>query len=221
MSPTVLDTPPDIATRKPPPPPPVRYGGGGGGSSGGDSDGSHRHDRSKTAIFGMWIALVPILMLFLAFVSAYIVRHGLGTEWTRGTMPSIVYVNTLVLWASSAMLERSRALDRRHQNARPWVGVTLVLGITFVIGQALAWQELKHRGLSFSATPYASFFFLLTVAHAIHVFGGLAGLVAATLWPRQGWHGQPLELVLRVNAIYWHFLGVLWLLLLAVLRFWS
>lgn len=213
----VLDAPREgLHTGGLPPVPPRASGGGGGG---GDS-GPERHGAPQVAVLGMWIALIPMLMLFLAFVSAYIVRHGLGTEWAAGSMPRIVYVNTVILALSSALLERGRALERAGKRVRPWIATTFLLGVAFVIGQMLAWQDLRARGLTFSATPYASFFFVMTIAHAVHVLGGLVGLGMATVWPAQGWRGQSLALLLRVNAIYWHFLACLWALLFCLLRFW-
>lgn len=227
----VLDAPREnVQAGGPPPEPPPSGDGGGGdrgdggggdrGGGGGDSDPGRGSGTQHVAILGMWIALIPILMLFLAFVSAYIVRHGLGTEWAPGSMPPIVYANTVILGLSSLLLERSRAVERAGGYARPWIAVTFLLGVTFVIGQVFAWQNLRERGMTFSATPYASFFFVMTIAHAVHVAGGLVGLGLASLWPPQGWRGQSLALILRVNAIYWHFLGCLWLLLFMLLQFW-
>src|SRR5262245_19052672 len=103
----------------------------------------------------------------------------------------------MVLLLSSDVLERSRAVARRAGRSRPWIGATFVLGVTFVIGQVLAWRQLQSSGLNFSATPYASFFFLLTAAHAIHVAGGILGLGVATAWPHGGFRRTPLVLVLR------------------------
>lgn len=213
----VLDAPRQgLHTGGPPLIPPRASGGGGGGDSGPGGDPG----KPQVAVLGMWIALIPMLMLFLAFVSAYIVRHGLGTEWATGSMPRIVYMNTVILGLSSVLLERSRALERAGKPVRPWIATTFLLGVAFVIGQVFAWLDLRARGLTFSATPYASFFFVMTIAHAVHVLGGLVGLGMATVWPPQGWRGQPLALVLRVNAIYWHFLLGLWALLFCLLRFW-
>jgi cytochrome c oxidase subunit 3 len=136
------------------------------------------------------------------------------------SLPTIVYWNTLVLVASSLVLERARRVDRAGGRARPWIMATLGLGIAFVGGQLLGWKEMAARGLDVAASPHSSFFYLLTGAHALHVAGGLLGLAIATAWPRQGWRGASLAVALHVTAIYWHFLGILWLGLLAVLRIW-
>ena len=92
---------------------------------------------------------------------------------------------------------------------------TLVLGFTFVVGQYAAWQQLRSEGLYLASAPSSSFFYVFTVLHALHVIGGLAGLVYVTNKVHRG--------VLRMNTLsaasqYWHFMGLLWLYLLFILR---
>src|SRR5580704_9243187 len=60
---------------------------------------------SSTAI---WVVLFAITMMFAAFTSALIVRKGGSLDWRHFNLPSILYFNTLVLFASSVTLELSR-----------------------------------------------------------------------------------------------------------------
>ena len=70
-----------------------------------------------TADLGIWVALAPVLMLFLAFVSAYVVRQGLGSNWSAIPVPKLLWGNTLVLLISSIFLERARHLVRTDDSA--------------------------------------------------------------------------------------------------------
>src|SRR5437016_5676659 len=54
---------------------------------------------------GIWVVLASIAMSFAAFTSALIVREGSALDWRHLTLPPIVYLNTLVLFASSFALE--------------------------------------------------------------------------------------------------------------------
>jgi cytochrome c oxidase subunit 3 len=221
-TPAILEPPsPDIGSGAPPfAGPPDDRGRGSGGGGGG---GSHRPSGGgpgSVAVTGMWVALAPILMLFMAFTSAYIVRHGLGQDWAQVPVPRLLWLNTVVLLASSLSLERGRASLRTCGRARGWVLLTLALGISFVAGQLMAWQDFAGRGIHISTTPYSSFFYVLTGAHGVHLVGGILGLTAAASWPERGWRGTPHALVLRLAAIYWHFMAVLWLGLFALLNFW-
>jgi cytochrome c oxidase subunit 3 len=213
MAPTPALLEPRVAEIGPPPAPPWRGGGRGGWQP-------PRPDASQIAVLGMWVALAPILMLFLAFVSAYVVRHGLGGDWSSAPVPRLLWLNTGVLLASSFLLERGRAALRAGSRGRAWFTATLAAGLLFVLGQILGWRAWWSQGIRIDSTPHSSFFYLLTGAHAVHLSAGLLGLGAAALWPARAPGGLTRGVVARVTAIYWHFLGALWLGIFLVLNFW-
>ncbi len=174
---------------------------------------------------GIWVVLAAITMSFAAFTSAMIVRQG-SAPLQHITLPPVLYLNTLVIVASSITLELARRRiaafmrslkDRdRNQGASParWLYITLFLGLLFVAGQTFAWMQLKSQGFGLATNISYSFFYVLTVAHALHVFGGLGGLVRVI--------GKLNKSVLRRSTLdatsrYWHFMGVLWVYLLLLL----
>jgi cytochrome c oxidase subunit III len=174
---------------------------------------------SSTAI---WVVLFAITMMFAAFTSALIVRKGSSQDWQGFPLPWVLYCNTLLLIASSITLEVARPRiasfmgGLRTQNESParWLYITLFLGLLFVAGQYVAWSQLRADGLYLATNPSSSFFYLLTVTHAIHVLGGLGGLIYVIHKLRTS--------VLRRNQLvatarYWHFMGILWLYLLLLL----
>jgi cytochrome c oxidase subunit III len=172
---------------------------------------------------GIWIGLAAITMSFAAFTSALVVRESTANDWRHLRIPSIVFVNTLVLLASSATLEIARgrvaAYVRSKGGSRSqpslWLWATLLLGFVFVAGQYAAWLQLRAQGLYLATNPNSSFFYVLTAMHALHVLGGLAGLA------RVIYKLSTPVLTLRRSTMdstsyYWHFMGVLWLYLLWV-----
>jgi cytochrome c oxidase subunit 3 len=144
-------------------------------------------------------------------------------------------VNTVILLLSSISMEMARRQSIRqlalapitsipgiasddHREV-PWLSVTVVMGLGFLVGQYLAWRELAARGFYVATSPSSSFVYLLTGAHAIHLSGGVLALLyaGATQWLR-----KPLEvrrIVVDVTAWYWHFMAVLWLYVFALLLF--
>jgi cytochrome c oxidase subunit 3 len=171
---------------------------------------------------GIWVGLAAISMTFAAFTSALIVRQGAAQDWRHITLPPVLYLNSLVIVASSFTLEIARRRiaafmgGLRNQTETParWLYITLFLGLLFVAGQTFAWLQLKAQGFGLASNVSYSFFYVLTVAHALHVFGGLGGLVRAI--------GKLHRSVLRRSTLdatsrYWHFMGVLWLYLLLLL----
>jgi cytochrome c oxidase subunit 3 len=168
------------------------------------------------------VGLAAITMTFAAFTSALIVRQGAASDWQHISLPSILYLNTLIIIASSVTLELARHRVARYmaplkdQTATParWLYVTLFLGLLFVVGQTFAWIQLKSQGFGLATNVSYSFFYVLTVAHALHVFGGLGGLVRVI---GKFHHSVLRRSTLDATSKYWHFMGALWLYLLLLL----
>lgn len=204
---------------------PVSNSGNGGWRNLVPSEGDLRRVKDYSpppSSTGIWVVLASITMSFAAFTSALIVRQGSAADWRHLTLPGILYLNTVVLLASSVALEVARRQvgafmgGLRPQVTSPtrWLYITLFLGLLFVAGQYLAWLQLRSQGLYLATNPNSSFFYVLTAMHALHVSGGLGGLVRvihrlnkSVLW----------KSTLDATAHYWHFMDVLWVYLLLLL----
>jgi cytochrome c oxidase subunit 3 len=220
--------------------PPDR-GRGGDGDRGGDNDSYWAfQNRLRRARLGMYIAMASILMLFAGFGSAFIVRQGIGYfdesaqrtlhDWRALSLPLVVWLNTLLLAVSSVTLEQARrkvrvafaAADWDTGDAReetPWLNLTLVLGIGFLAGQVLAWKQLAGQGIFLATNPSSSFFYVFTATHGLHLLGGIVALAYAALAGRLGRGIEARRMVLEVTALYWHFMGILWVYILGLLYF--
>ncbi len=167
---------------------------------------------------GMLVLMAGVTMLFAAFTSAYIIRKGISEDWRPTAFPALVWVNTLFLLASSLTLERAR----RHYGdtaalARWWLAAT-GLGVAFLLGQLVVWQQLAGAGIYLRTNPSSAFFYILTGAHGVHLLGGVAAL--AYFSRRLLQDRPPTRTVLNVTAIYWHFLDGLWVYLLLFIFLW-
>lgn len=198
-------------------------GGSGFGSDfggGGDSRPSREwRVPERTYRLGTWLALVAVVMLFAAFTSAMVVRKGLGENWGSTPLPGILWLNTLVLAASSVTLEMSRrALSRRAaEGFSIWLYVTAGLGVIFLMGQLTAWRELAARGVYLASNASASFFYLLTATHGVHLLGGVLALGYLVFRAPAIARGDTRRTALDATAIYWHFMDGLWIYLLILL----
>ena len=171
---------------------------------------------------GIWVILAAIAMSFAALTSALVVRKGGATDWRHFSLPSILYVNTLILLASSVSLEISRKRVASFMSAgrtgivnpARWLYITLALGFAFVGGQYIAWRELSAQGLYLATNPSSSFFYVFTAAHALHLIGGLGGLVRVIAKLSTG---SLRRTTLDATSRYWHFMDVLWVYLLLLL----
>jgi cytochrome c oxidase subunit 3 len=174
---------------------------------------------------GVWVALAGISMMFVAFTSALWVREGSSsTDWHHLAIPRILFLNSLVLIASSFTLEIARrrvAAFARGVTSDitvplQWLYGTFGLGLLFVLGQYKAWLGLRAQGLFLASNPNSSFFYVLTAVHVVHVLGGLGGLLYVIHKLR-----RPVFALRRSTidsaSYYWHFMGGLWMYLLFVI----
>ncbi len=203
---------------------PSQGSGNGGWRNMVPADGDPRRVKDYSpppASTGIWVGLAAITMTFAAFTSALVVRQGTA-QVQPITLPPVLYLNTLVILASSFTLELSRrqiaafmggAKDKVANPGR-WLYITLFLGILFVAGQTFAWLQLKSQGLGLATNVSYSFFYVLTVAHALHLLGGLGGLVRAIVKLNKSVLRRS---TLDATARYWHFMGALWVYLLLLL----
>jgi len=222
--------------------PPTR---GGGGDDGSDYGSAYFDVRLRRARLGMVVALTAIVMVFVSFTSAYLVRQGLPTldprtdtlvrDWFPVPLPRLLLINTFVLLISSFTMELARrqvareavlaqvasipGISLRQETKISWLALTVVLGCSFLTGQWMAWHELAASGFYLATSPSSSFVYLLTGMHGLHLLGGVLALLgagAASLLRR------PVEsrsIVLDVTGWYWHFMAFLWIYILCLLEF--
>src|SRR5579863_787084 len=171
---------------------------------------------------GIWVVLFAITMMFAAFTSALVVRKGSSLDWRHFALPSILYFNTFLLLMSSVTLEVARrrvaafmgGLRKENENPARWLYITLFLGLLFVAGQYIAWRQLSAEGVFLATNPSSSFFYVLTATHALHVLGGLGGIIFVI---RKLNRSALRRNTLVATARYWHYMDVLWIYLLLLL----
>lgn len=166
--------------------------------------------------FTLWVAIGSIIMMFAGLTSAYIVKSG-GAGWHEVRTPSVFWVSTAVLIASSITIQS--ALRSFKQKAMPTfrtlMVVTLMLGIAFMVLQYIGFTWLWERGVKFEGSSGAGqFLYVIFGLHALHVLGGIVALVIVSLRQYFGrvrtYSSTPIEIM----STYWHFVDVLWIYLL-------
>ncbi len=173
------------------------------------------------ATIGLGVFLAVVVTLFALLISAYFMRMQL-TDWAQMPAPNLLWFNTGLLILSSVALQYAHVAARRGRMED--VGGGLIAGglfaSAFLVGQLLAWQQLSAAGYFLATNPANAFFYLLTGLHGVHLLGGL---VALALTVDKVWRDAGLgkvRLSVRLCAIYWHFLLLLWLVLFTLLTPW-
>lgn len=211
------------------------------------TDATNFATRLRRARLGIVVALTAVVMIFVSYSSAYVVRKGLPSldihtstlviDWIPLQLPPFLFINTLVLLVSTltmelarrqslreATVESSGAVDnsdslRTGSDRLPWLALTVILGVSFLAGQLLVWRELAAHGFYLATSASSSFFYLLTAMHGAHLLGGIFALLAAGA--AYLWHraAQSRAVVVDATAWYWHFMTFLWVYILGLLVF--
>jgi cytochrome c oxidase subunit III len=218
--------------------------GGGGGRDPGDGSPDYKR-RLQRARVGLICGVVSVTMLFAVLTTVFFTRQNSvvldsHAHYVRMWVPVVLPVrlllwNTLLLLFSSITLELARRRLARdmvlaplrtivgnedEQRLRiPWLAITTVLGILFLLGQWLAWQEFRAHGFHAFTEGPSPFFYLLTGTHAVHLTVGVLVLLYAAGLALFGRALEERRIVLEVARWYWHFMGVLWLYVFALLWF--
>jgi len=149
-------------------------------------------------------------------------RRDLSGDWVSVHKPPILWLNTGILLASSAALERARRILRSGNRSRfnGWWTAGTILGFLFLAGQALAWEQLRAAGIYVASNAATAFFYILTASHAAHLIGGLAALVYVDIGALRFRLGPGKRTAIDVSAVFWHFLDGIWLYVMVLLYVW-
>jgi len=171
---------------------------------------------------GLSVFLAVVGSLFALFIRAYSMRMNL-VDWRTLPVPALLWFNTGVLVLSSVALQWAYMAARRDDIDGTSVGLCAggAAAITFLVGQLLAWRQLSGAGYFLASNPANSFFYLITAVHGLHLMGGLVALGRTTAKVLRGAEASQICLSVELCTIYWHFLLVVWLILLGLLTGWT
>ena len=182
-------------------------------------------ERGNAGVFGMWVFIAVVAMIFLACILGYLVvrlDRPPGSDWMPpGTppLPRALLLSTALLVVSSGSMQLAVSAARRGRRDEvvTSLGATLVLAALFLAVQSLAWTELWRAQATIASGLYAWTFYVLTGVHALHVLGGLPPLVVAFGNARAGHYLPGDHVGLVLCAMYWHALDAIWLVLYGTL----
>ena len=168
--------------------------------------------------FTLWVGIGSLLMMFAGLTSAYIVKRN-QANWQTFDLPQLFWYSTaaIVLSSVTIFLAEKAFKQREMSKYRSLLSATVILGVLFIVFQALAFQQLWAKGITLQANVSYSFLYVIVGLHAAHVLGGLIALVLlfakAFSKKTRNYNSVPVELV----STYWHFVDILWIYLLIFL----
>lgn len=189
---------------------------------------SNLEQQTDASTLGMWTFLGTEVLFFGALIAAYFnYRIYYGQEWidaASNTKWVLGTVNTGVLLTSSGCIAMAvhSAEDRAPKSAVPWLLATVLLGFIFIGIKGLEYfEEYREHlvpALNFDVIRYGgvnaiffTWYFCATGLHALHLAIGIIIAIVATLLIAR--ERAPGGMSLRIIALYWHFVDVVWIFL--------
>jgi len=175
----------------------------------------------RNKILAFWFFLGGESVLFASLFATFLVlRH----QTANGPTPQdlfglgLVFVLTFLLITSSlTSIFAVNAMERAdRKKTAAWLGVTIALGLGFLLLQIYEFVHYVHEGLGYTTSAFASSFYTLVGFHGFHVAFGLCWLTAVTVQVvRDGVtvHNAP---KVFISTLYWHFVDVVWMFIFTV-----
>jgi cytochrome c oxidase subunit 3/cytochrome o ubiquinol oxidase subunit 3 len=196
-------------------------------SGGNDTRGFTLAPEGVVAFSPVKVGMLTFLLSEAAFFGTLIMTYVYFLRQTTGGTPnpSQVFRLPMVLAASACLFSSSATIylaEKAHRrNAQQaflgWWGLTIVLGVSFLVGTMLEWNDLIRKwGLTISRNMFGTTYFTLVGFHALHVTIGVfvMSLVFGLAWRRQITARN--ESGVAVVSWYWHFVDGVWAVVFAL-----
>lgn len=167
--------------------------------------------------FTLWVAMGSIVMMFAGLTSAYVVKKN-QSSWLEFDLPQIFWYSTLVILLSSTTIQLAIKAFKAGQitRYRTLITVTAILGVLFMVMQWMGFMNLEARDIALvgpKSNSAASFLFVITSFHLLHVLGGVIALLIIFIRAYAGKWNNNTSMPIELAGTYWHFVDVLWIYL--------
>ena len=175
---------------------------------------------SKT-MFGFWVYLMTDCILFATLFATYAVLHN-STYGGPGahelfSLP-FALTETLILLTSSFTCGLTMlAVESRDKNkVLMWIGITFLLGLSFIAMEFAEFKNLVHEGNSWQRSAFLSSFFTLVGTHGLHITTGLLWMVVLLVQILRRNLSPAILRRLTCFRLFWHFLDLVWVFIFTI-----
>ena len=189
---------------------------------------AEEHEQRKASSYKLllWFAMISMVMMFAGITSAFLVSSS-RKDWLQDfTMPQAFFFSTLAVILSSFTFWLARKSIRQGSTSKTgrYLLITLLLGIAFVSFQFLGFKQIIEMGYFFTgpeSTVTTSFIYVVVILHLAHLFGGLIALLVVIYNHFKKKYNAKKFLGIELAELFWHFLGILWILLFLFFYFYG
>lgn len=182
-----------------------------------------RREREATdkTVFGFWVYLMTDCVLFASLFAVYAVLHRNTFGGPSGhelfNLPYVL-IETFALLTSSftcglAMLAAQRNAKRE---VLLWLGVTFLLGLTFLGLELSEFHKMVLEGNSWRRSGFLSSYFTLVGTHGAHITFGLIWMSVMGVYTWKKGLTDSIRKRLTLLSLFWHFLDVIWIFIFTI-----
>jgi len=188
-------------------------------------------DTERELMFHPYNILLTLLMmgitsLFLAFSAAYVYTRVQNPDIPPIKLPLMFFFNTFILVGSSFTINLAKKayLEDRTNDYQKALLYTIILSFLFLVAQFYAWWTLFQDEIFINYSNMASYVYVISWLHFMHVIAGLPFLVIF-LYKAKKFMVEPVSVLiyfsdptkrlkLKLLTRYWHYLDALWIYLI-------
>lgn len=182
--------------------------------------GAERPLERRRGTWGMWLFIATEGMLFVLLFFAYFYLAASKPHWPLEEDPSfrLALILLALLVASSFVAHWGQRGIKADSRSRLLLGTggTLLLGAVFVAIQLIEYRN-HLRTLAPGDSAYASIFYTITSLHFAHLILGMLMLGFVFARTVAGHFSASRHLAVENANLYWHFVDVVWVLVVAIL----
>lgn len=175
--------------------------------------------KAFSSSIAMTMVMVSFTMVFATLMLGYFSYRFTSDVWPPMGMQrvdlGIPTASTVLILLSSMtyFLAEGSFFENNLKKFNLFYLATVVLGVVFMAIQSWLWFSLKKNGLFVESGIFASMIYGFTWIHAAHVVGGILALACLipTLTKKRDVDSS--SLWVKNVGIYWHFLGIVWVIM--------
>jgi heme/copper-type cytochrome/quinol oxidase subunit 3 len=169
---------------------------------------------------GMWLFIATEVMFFGGLISTFL-NFKINSPTLESDLldVTLVGINTFILLGSSffVVLGLDAIRQDKPKQLALYLGITTVLGIIFLGGQAFEFRSLAAEGLTLTSSVFGSSFFTMTSFHGLHVLVGVVWAFRNFIKALRGAYSASSSIGIEMFGIYWHFVDIVWIILFTVI----
>jgi heme/copper-type cytochrome/quinol oxidase subunit 3 len=177
-------------------------------------------NRFPTAKLAVAVFIVSEAAFFAFLIFAYIYYaaavHGPGASTSLNPPRTLIFTICLLASSGTLWMAERRLAGASQDGFRLWLGVTIVLGAIFLLGQGMEYSGLIAKTVTPERNLFGATFFTLTGFHGFHVFCGLISLAALLILASRRQFGAKERTGVGAVAMYWHFVDAVWIVIFSL-----